>query len=125
MAAPTKRKSLTPKQVKFVKARSEGMTGVKAAMMAYDTTDYSTAATIANENMNKPELRALIEEGLFKHGLSIDSLMAPIGEALKDDSLDMRLKGSDRGLRIYKDFVAPQDKPGGGNTINFNFGDKK
>lgn len=47
---------LTPKQDKFLKSYLETGNGTKAALEAYDTTDYKTAGAIASENLKKPSI---------------------------------------------------------------------
>lgn len=49
---------LTPKQAVFVKEYVKTKNGTKAALIAYDTTDYRTANNIASENLAK---KAVIE----------------------------------------------------------------
>lgn len=47
---------LTKKQRGFVKDYIETDNGTQAALKNYDTKDYKTAASIANENLNKPDI---------------------------------------------------------------------
>ncbi len=55
-------KKLTPKQKIFVEEYAKTKNGVKAALKAYDTTDYSTAGSIAVENLQKPAIRSITEQ---------------------------------------------------------------
>lgn len=57
-----KRPKLTPKQKIFVEEYAKTKNGVKSALKAYDTTDYSTAGSIAVENLQKPAIRTLTEQ---------------------------------------------------------------
>lgn len=52
---------LTPKQKKFADEYIKTGNGTKSALKTYDTDDYSTAASIANENLNKPEIVAYLD----------------------------------------------------------------
>lgn len=53
---------LTPKQKVFVEEYVKTKNGVKAALKAYDTKDYSTAGSIAVENLQKPAIRSITEK---------------------------------------------------------------
>lgn len=60
---PTKKKRrLSKKQRGFVKDYTLTENGTQSALKNYDTTDYQTAASIANENLNKPEIIEAISE---------------------------------------------------------------
>jgi phage terminase small subunit len=53
---------MTTKQKIFVKEYVETKgNGTKAALIAYDTKDYQTAATISNENLKKPEIISALQ----------------------------------------------------------------
>lgn len=107
-------KRLTPKQAKFVKGLAAGKSGTQAALEAYDTTDPNTAKVIASENLTKPNVRDAIENAMMKLNLTPERALKPIDDALKHDDLDMRLKGTDRWLKLI-----PKDK--GDTNINLNF----
>jgi len=71
---------LTPKQKKFADSYIDTGNGTRSALEAYDTDDYSTAASIASENLKKPELMAYFEEisetvaaNMYKLALSAES----------------------------------------------------
>lgn len=53
---------LTPKQKKFADKYLETGNGTKSALETYDTEDYQTAASIAGENLNKPEIIVYLDE---------------------------------------------------------------
>lgn len=61
---------LTVKQRKFVQTYVETGNGTAAALAAYDTDDAPTAATIATENLRKPQLQEAVAELLDAAGLS-------------------------------------------------------
>jgi hypothetical protein len=112
--AQAKKPKLTVKQAKFVKGVAEGKPKYKAAMDAYNTTSMDVAANIANENLKKTTIQEALHIALEKAGITVDLAVAPISQALKDDDLDMRLKGSDRALRLM---LPKTDNP----TVNINF----
>lgn len=53
---------LTPKQKKFADKYLETGNGTKSALAAYDTEDYQTAASIAEENLRKPEIIVYLDK---------------------------------------------------------------
>lgn len=55
------RATLTPKQKKFVNKYVETGNGTQSALEAYDLDSPTVAATIASENIRKPNVRAQIE----------------------------------------------------------------
>lgn len=55
-------RGLTKKQKGFVKDYLDTGNGTQSALKNYDTDDYNTAAVIANENLNKPNVREFLEE---------------------------------------------------------------
>lgn len=57
-------KKLTRKQSKFVKEYIETGNGTQSALDSYDTDDYMTAAAIASENLNKPQIQFAIQQAL-------------------------------------------------------------
>lgn len=138
-----KKPKLTPKQAKFVEGIAKGKNQTQAALEAYDVSNYETAAVIATENINKPNVKAALEPILAKHNISLETAIAPIGKALqatkvvitgndKDghfaevvEDLEMQLKGSDRALKLMG--IGQKDDTPQGNTfiqINNNKGSK-
>lgn len=53
---------LTKKQKDFADGYMETGNGTRAALDAYDTDDYQTAASIASENLKKPEIMAYFRD---------------------------------------------------------------
>jgi len=111
-----KKPKLTTKQAKFVKGIADGKTNTDSALEAYDTNSYETAAVIATENLKKPNIQDAIELARVKLNLTPERALKPIDDALNDDDLEMRLKGSDRALKLMN-----IGNKSDGNTIN-NFG---
>lgn len=123
---------LTVKQAKFVKAKAEGKTGVEAAMLAYETSDYNTAAVIASENLNKPNIQEAVQESMVKQGIDVDSVVKPIVDGLlayktgfnKDGEFmefgpdhSTRLKAAGMAL----DLMGAKKSGEGGTNVNINF----
>jgi hypothetical protein len=105
---------LTVKQAKLVKGIAEGKPKQVAALEAGYGTNPNSAAAIASETLKIPSVQEALHTALVRAGITPDLAIAPIGEALLHDDLDMRLKGSDRALKL----MVPKNE---GNTIN-NFG---
>lgn len=55
-------RKLTKKQKAFADKYLEEGNGVKAILETYDTTDYFTAGSMANENLKKPKIQAYLED---------------------------------------------------------------
>lgn len=70
-----KKKKLTPKQKKFVNAIVEWKTGTQAALEAYDTDEYFTAASIAHENLKKPQISSALDELADKAKTILDQVL--------------------------------------------------
>lgn len=68
-------KKLTPKQKKFVNAIVEWKTGTQAALEAYDTDEYFTAASIAHENLKKPQISSALDELAYKAKTILDRVL--------------------------------------------------
>lgn len=108
-------KRLTLKQREFVANYIKLKNGTKAALKAYETNDYETANAISVENLQKPSIQEAIETAMVKMNLTPERAVKPIDEALNHEDLEMRLKGSDRALKLMgvgKD---------GGTKVNINF----
>lgn len=114
-----KKPKLTTKQAKFVKGIAEGKTNTQAVIEAYDIESKdieNVASSIAAENLRKPTIQDAIELARVKLNLTPERALKPIDDALNDDDLEMRLKGSDRALKLMN-----IGNKSDGNTIN-NFG---
>jgi hypothetical protein len=107
---------LTTKQAKFVRGIAEGKPNYVAALEAYDTDEPTVANAIAVENLQKPSIQEAIELARVKLNLTPERALKPIDDALNHEDLEMRLKGSDRALKIMG--IANK---GDGNTVNINF----
>ena len=92
---------LTPKQAKFLKeyVRNDG-NGTKAALKAYDVKNEHTANVMAAENLAKPGIQQALLKAAERMGITEEKIMQPVVDALGDESLDMRLKGHDRIVKL-------------------------
>lgn len=106
---------LTPKQAKFVRGIAEGKTNTQSALEAYDTESYEVANAIAVENLQKPSIQEAVEIARVKLNLTPERALKPIDDALNDDDLEMRLKGSDRALKIMG--ITGKKEPGNTNVF--------
>ena len=124
-------KDITVKEAKLVKGIAMGKTKQQAGLDAYDTTDPATASAIATETLKKPKVQEALQKALAKHGIDMDSAVAPIGKALRAtkvqitgqgdqafaevvEDVDLQLKGSDRALKLMG-----VNQESTGNTFNF------
>jgi len=99
-------KKFTPKQALFIRKYVEGLNGTQAAMVAYNT-DERNARAMAAENLAKPSIREAVDAALTKLNITPEKAIEPIHQALnyQDDedakaTIEMRLKGSDRALKL-------------------------
>lgn len=77
-----KKRKLTPKQSKFVKAVSEGQPAYKAAMAAYNAKNLNVANAIAVENLQKPTIQQAVEDEMTRQGITLEAIIRPVAKAL-------------------------------------------
>lgn len=125
-----KKPKLTVKEQKLIKGVAAGKSQTQAAKDA----GYSpkSAHEIASKTLKKVDVQEALQQALVKHGIDLDSAIAPIGKALtatkilitgKDDQafaevvedVDLQLKGSDRALKLMG--VSNPES----TTVNINF----
>lgn len=108
-------KKLTPKQVKFVEEYAKnGGNGVKAAMKAYDTDDYSTAGSIAVENLQKPAIRTITEQLYpIDKSLEVANNLHRLAVSAEDEKIQIE------ATKEWNNRALPKQE--GGTTLN-NFG---
>lgn len=81
--------NLTLKQRRFVEVYlANGGNGVRAALAAYNTEDYDTANAIARENLQKPPIRAAIDDGLKEVAMGPSEILARLAEHARADMTD-------------------------------------
>lgn len=97
-------RALTKKQRVFVNEYADTGNGVKSALEAYDTEDYSTAGVIAVENLEKPKIiQALKELGFDSNNAKrvIGEILNNVGEESKD-----RIKAAENIFKVNGDYAA-------------------
>lgn len=129
----TRKRTLTPKQIKFVAGIMKGKNKTQAYIDAYDVKDKTTKLsnrTNAQKVYNTPNIQNALEPYLKKHDLTLDRALAPLNKALSAkkmvvtkegeiyesdlDDLDMQLKASDRVLKLHG--INKDNNP---TTLNF------
>lgn len=110
----SKKPKLTPKQKVFVEEYTKTKNGVQAALKAYDTEDYSTAGSIAVENLQKPAIRTYTEQlfSLEKTQQVVDNLHK-LAISAEDEKVQVE------STKVWLDRAVP--KTDNSSTIN-NFG---
>lgn len=115
---------LTPKQTKFVKIITEQIATTgdynasAAALQSYDTTP-QVAASLASENLSKPNIQEAVEAALVKNGLTLDFIADKIKRIAivepEKVSGDTVLRANETLLKLYGAF------PGSKHTnLNLN-----
>jgi hypothetical protein len=110
-----KKPKLTVRQATIIKRKAEGVTQNKIAEEVYPNATPESGAVLVSRELKKVNVQEALELALQRAGITPDLAIAPIGEALLHDDLDMRLKGSDRALKL----MVPKSD---GQNININFG---
>lgn len=108
------KKKLTVKEAKLVKARAEGKSITEAGLEAGYGNTPEAARVSAHRVLQKATVQQALEKAMEKLNLTPERALKPIDEALDHEDLDMRLKGSDRALKLL---VPKQESP---ISINFN-----
>jgi len=126
---------LTVKEAKLVQAKAKGLTHKQAAeaagysMRGKDTSIISTAG----QTLNKPHVKEALNIALIKHGIDLDSSIAPIGKALHamkqneftgeiTEDIKTQLMGSDRALKLMG---IGQDRDGGSTHYHLHQAEQK
>lgn len=128
------KQELTVKQAKLVKGRAEGKTILQAANDAnyLPNAKDEVRRVEASKTLQKPYVKEALDIAFKKHGIDLDSAIAPIGKALKAtkvqihgngeeafaevvEDIDLQLKGSDRALKL----MGVSSKDENGSTYNF------
>lgn len=109
---------LTLKQRIFIKEYIEHRNGVKAALLAYNTRDYSTAGMIASENLKKPKIVEALNSILNQEDLTIGFLVKRLKQIIEKpkegDGVSvsaMSLVGKWRGYNSPKVKIEPPEFP--------------
>lgn len=104
---PNKKRPLTIRQKKFVKAyvQNEG-NGKEAAKQVYNVSNDNSASQLASQNLSRPNVKSAVDEALKKHEITIDHAIKPIKEGLEATTRgdypnhDIRLRASGMALRL-------------------------
>lgn len=117
----------TVRELKLVEGIAKGKTKRDAGVEAGYTGEPDTVSSTVSRVLKKDKVQQALSDAFEKHGIDIDSAIAPIGIALKGkrkvivegvvieiDDIDLQLKGSDRALRLMG--IGQQT---GDVTINF------
>lgn len=107
---PTPNK-LTVKELKLVKGIAQGKKKQQAGFDAGYTGKPETVSATVSETLKKPKVQEALQVALQKHGITLDTAIAPIGKALTamkqneftgeiTEDIQTQLKGSDRALKL-------------------------
>lgn len=124
--------SLTLKEIKLIKAIVAGNSLGKAGMIATGSSTPQSGATQAGRMLKNDDVQAALVIAFEKHGITMDSAIAPIGKALVAtkvqitgqgdqsfaevvEDVELQLKGSDRALKLMG--IGKDDS----GTTNYNF----
>lgn len=105
---------ITPKQAKIIKSKVEGYTQNDIAKVVYPNATPESGAVLVSRELRKVNVQEALQEAMEKLNLTPERALKPIDDALDAEDLEMRLKGSDRALRL----MMPR---GDGVTINQQF----
>jgi len=104
---------ITPKQGRIIKAKAEGYTQNDIAKVVYPNATPESGAVLVSRELKKVNVQEALQEAMEKLNLTPERALKPIDDALNNRNLDMRLKGSDRALRLMV--------PRGENPTTYNF----
>lgn len=110
-------RGLSTKERRFVKEKMKGKTGVASALIAYDTTDYDTAAAIASENLSKPKIQEALDEAGFNE-IRAKNVVAEIMNDQEEESHN-RIKAAQEVFKV-KGTYAPEKR----EALNLNLNGK-
>lgn len=90
MAKQAKKKKLTPKQVAFVNHyMMNGGNGTRAAKAAGYAGDDVTLASVAYDNLRKPQIRAELDARMRETAMSADEVIHRLSEQGRSDARDL------------------------------------
>ena len=123
-----KHKKLTIKETKLAEGKARGLTHIQAykeagystGVSGIEATENEVARANTHKTLTKPHVKDALEKALIKHGITLDTSIAPIGKALNavkqneytgevTEDIPTQLKGSDRALKLMG---VGQDKDG-------------
>jgi len=116
---PDKKRPLTVKEKKLVQGIAQGKTKRQAATEAGYTGTPEVISSRASQTLKKVNVQQELQRALVKHGIDIDSAVAPIGKGLRalkmneftgevTEDIRTQLSASDRALKLLG---IQQDQP--------------
>jgi hypothetical protein len=78
-----KRRPLTPKEIKLVKATAEGKNQTEAGLIADDNRTPESARVWANQTLQKPTVQEMLAKAFADNGITIEAATKPIADGLK------------------------------------------
>lgn len=127
-------RKLTVKEAKLVKAKAQGKTHVEAYKEVYSATAAnSTAAQNTTKILQKPNVQEALQREMAKQGITIETIVQPVAEALKADKVHIVGNGDQAMADVVPDHStrlnavkiaskwmgADQQPEGGSNITNF------
>jgi len=103
----TKEPKLTLKQKRFLKLYLETGNGTKSALAVYNCKDYTTAQSIASENLSK--LKNPIKAYMEANGLDLGRLMGVLDDGLKANRVISAIKTDKEATGATADFIDVPD----------------
>ena len=98
---------LTPKQKLFCDYYIKTLNGVQSAFEVSDTKDYKTAASMASENLIKPNIVAYLTLQFARFNITPDETMAHLGYLVRQFSdLGAKGRGVDMSLKVFGKYAA-------------------
>jgi len=124
---------LNVREAKFVKAKAQGLSNTKAAMIATGTTSVDSAKTLGHRLSTNVNVQEAIQAEMAKQGITLEAIIKPVKEALAAEKVHIVGNGDqamadvvpDHSVRLKAVSIASQfmgigKNTEGGNT-NFNF----
>lgn len=108
---------LTKKEKGFADEYIKTGNGTQSALKVYDTEAYGTAASIANENLNKPKVKAYLESRAARAA----EIIFELAESSEVDSVKLNASKDILDRAGFKVAEPEQQKSESGNTYNFVF----
>jgi arsenate reductase-like glutaredoxin family protein len=116
---PDKKRPITVREKKLVQGIAQGKTKRQAGLDAGYTGKLETVSTTVSDVLKKPNVQQELQRALTKHGIDIDSAIAPIGKGLRalkmneftgevTEDIRTQLSASDRALKLLG---IQQDQP--------------
>lgn len=91
---------LTVKQAKIIKGKIDGKTQRDIGLELYPNATPESASVLITRELKKVNVQEALENAMIKLNITPERAMKPIDEALDHEDLEMRLKGSDRALKL-------------------------